>query len=195
VARYVKGPMLMSELRRLDIKLTHTHATVRIERPVLLGPGFSLHIPDRGTLVIGPGCRFRRGFYCEISGDGRVEIGAGTSFTGEAMIQCSTSITIGTQCVFGQACFIADGNHRFKDPDVHWAQQGYDFRPITIGDGVLALTKVTIVHDVGERVVVAAHSVVTQPASAYSVVAGAPAVVKSYFGPDAERREEQRKVP
>jgi acetyltransferase-like isoleucine patch superfamily enzyme len=111
------------------------------------------------------------------------------------MIQCTTSITIGTRCSFTQGTFMADGNHRYKDPDVHWAQQGYDFRPITIGDGVLALTKVTIVHDVGERVVVAAHSVVTQPAPAYSVVAGAPAQVKSYFGPDAQRRQEQPRVP
>jgi hypothetical protein len=28
---------------------------------------------------------------------------------------------------------IVDGNHRFKDPTVPVMQQGYDFRPITIG--------------------------------------------------------------
>jgi acetyltransferase-like isoleucine patch superfamily enzyme len=80
---------------------------------------------------------------------------------------------------------MADGNHRYKDPNVHWEQQGYDYRPITIGDGALILTKSTILNDVGERAVVAAHSVVTQPVPAYSLVAGAPAKVKSYFGPDA----------
>src|SRR4051812_8064122 len=74
-------PRLAWALRRRWLLLRHPHATVRFEGPCYLGPGFSLHIPDAGTFVVGPGVEFRRGFRAEISGEGRVTIGAGSVFT------------------------------------------------------------------------------------------------------------------
>jgi hypothetical protein len=43
------------------IQATHCHCTVAFEESVYLGPGFSLYIPDRGTVVVGLGTEFRRG--------------------------------------------------------------------------------------------------------------------------------------
>lgn len=179
-----------SDLRRLEVWLTHRHCRVEFEGPVRLGPGFQLHIPDRGTLVVGPGVDFRRRFYCEISGDGEVVIGGGTTFTAEAMIQCATSIRIGRRCAFGQSTFIVDGSHQFRDHTRHWSQQPDDHRPITIGDGVLVNTKCTVVNDIGDRAVVAANSVVTRPVPAYCLAGGAPARIIEYFGPPELRPDD-----
>jgi len=188
--RYIKGAMLASNLRKLAITLTHQHCTVEFRGPVRLGPGFSLMIPDRGRLIVGSGVDFRRGFYCEIGGDGSVEIGDGTTFTGDAMVQCSTSISIGRRCGFGQATFIVDGNHNFRDWQRHWLEQGDSFRDIVIGDGVAVNTKSTIINSIGERAVIGANSVVSKPIPPYCLAVGAPAKVIEYFGPPELRPSE-----
>jgi acetyltransferase-like isoleucine patch superfamily enzyme len=130
---------------------------------------------------------FRRGFACEIFGDGRVEIGAGTVFTSNALIQCTTSIEIGERCAFGQSTLIVDGYHRYRDPDIHWDDQGYDFRPIRIGSGVGVSDKCTIQADIADRAMIGTGSVVNRPIPAYSLAIGAPARVIRYFGPPDQR--------
>lgn len=170
-----RAARLASSLRRLQVTVTHGHATVRFDGPVRLGPGFALDLQGPGTLLVGPGVDFRRGFVCEISGDGRVEIGAGSIFTRDALVQCSTSIVIGRRCVFGQSAMLADGNHRFTDPDRHLLDQGYDFRPLVIGDGAVVMAKCTVLASLGARAIVAANSVVTRDVPAYTLVGGAPA--------------------
>lgn len=176
------GPRVASTVRRVLVMATHGHATVEFHGPARVGPGFSLQLPGNGTFIVGRGVDFRRGFVCEISGGGRVVIGDGSVFTSHALVQCSTSIDIGRRCVFGQSVLIADGNHRFRDPDRHLLDQGYDFRPITIGDGAVVTSKCTVLASIGERALVAAHSVVTQPVPPFTLVGGAPAKVLEHFG-------------
>ena len=181
--RYVHGPRLTSAWRRQLARLTHLHATVRISTPVRLGPGFRLWIPDAATFDVGPACDFRRDFVCEIGAGGTVSIGAGSIFTSSALVQISTSLTIGSRCVFGQAVMIADGNHRFRDHTRHLLDQGYDFRPITIGDNAVVTSKCTILASIGTGAVIGANSVVTRDIPAYCLAVGAPAKVVEYFGP------------
>lgn len=176
-ARHRWAPRAASALRRLDVQVTHGHATVEFRGPVRLGPGFALDLPGAGTFVVGAGVDFRRGFVCEISEQGRVVIGDGSIFTRDVLVQCTTSIDIGRRCVFSQDVLLADGNHRYSDPEVHPLDQGYDFRPLVIGDGALVLAKCTVLAPVGERAVVAAGSVVTRPVPAHTLVGGAPARV------------------
>jgi acetyltransferase-like isoleucine patch superfamily enzyme len=185
--RYYYGGRLASEMRRLSVVATHRHCTVKFLGPLHIGPGFSLFIPGDGTLIVGPGVQFRRGFVCEISEGGRVEIGARTTFTSHTLIQCSTSIEIGEHCDFGQATLIVDGNHRFRDPDRLLLEQGYDYRPIVIGRGATITTKCTIIANVGERAFIAANSVVVNDVPAFCLAAGAPAKVREYFGPPEKR--------
>lgn len=163
---------------------THAHARIEFRGPAYVGRGFQLMIPDNGTLIVGSGVQFRRDFVCEIHGNGRVEIGDNVIFTYGCVIQCSTSIKIGEGAIIAQQSLIVDGNHRFRDPTVPLLEQGYDYRPITIGPGALVLSKCTIVNDVGERAVIGANSVVTRPIPPYSVAAGTPARVLERFGPD-----------
>lgn len=187
--RYQWGGQLASWLRLVAVRTTHLHCRVEIQRPVRLGPGFSLYIPGGGTFVVGSGVDFRRNFVCEIEGDGRVEIGAGTIFTANTLIQCSTLVSIGRRCAFGQSTLIVDGYHRYRGLDSHWAEQGHDFRPIHIGDGAGISDKCTIQADVGERAMVASGSVVNRPVPAYCLAVGSPARVVRYFGPPELRDE------
>ena len=187
--RYRVLGQLASDARRLTILATHRHGTVRFHGSVHIGPGFELVMPENGSFIVGSGVDFRRRFACEIGGDGKVEIGNGTAFTSDVYIQCSTSITIGERSAFGQAVQIADGNHRFRDPDLNFLDQGYVFNPITIGSGVAVYSKSTIVADVGDHAVIATGSVVTKPVPPYCFVGGAPARILEYFGPPELRPE------
>ena len=183
---YGFGPRWLSSMRRAWVLLRHRHADVRFLGPVHIGPGFSLHIPHRGSFVVGPGVEFRRGFRAEVDGDGRISIGADSVFTYSVLLQCSTTIDIGKRCALGQSTIVVDGQHRFRDLDRPMQQQGYDFTPIRIGDDATIMSKVTVMASVGERAVVAANAVLTNPAPAYTVMAGVPARPIDYFGPPGE---------
>jgi acetyltransferase-like isoleucine patch superfamily enzyme len=189
VMRYDLGARAASTFRLLLIRATHTHCRVEIESPVRIGPGFSLFMPSGGEFVVGAGVHFRRNFTCEIGQGGRVEIGPGTEFTSNALIQCSTLVSIGARCAFGQSTLIADGYHRYRDPDLHWMDQGHEFRPIHIGEGAGVSDKCTIQSDVGERAMIASGSVVNRPVPPYCLAVGSPARVVRYFGPPERRHE------
>jgi acetyltransferase-like isoleucine patch superfamily enzyme len=181
--RYSWGARIASRMRVWLIRATHLHCHVEFQGPVRLGPGFQLNIAENGTFIVGHGVDFRRGFVCEIGGDGRVVIGDGTIFTSNALVQCSTSIEIGRRCVFGQSVLIQDGQHRYDSTDTHWLEQGHNYRPLTIGDGAGASDKCTIQADLGEGCVVASGSVVTRPLPANCIAAGSPARVVRVVGP------------
>ena len=111
---YVRGPLLMSDLRKRWVLLRNPHATIRFGKGTYLGPGFSLHMPAGGTFVTGEGVDFRRNFRAEVGPKGRIEIGAGSYLTYDVILACSTSIEIGERCGLGQSTFVADGNHRYR---------------------------------------------------------------------------------
>lgn len=185
--RYQLGDRIMSESRRLLVWGTHRHCRVEFRGPVRIGPGFELNIPHSGTLLVGSGVDFRRGFVCEILGTGRVTIGDRSVFTSHALVQCTTSIEVGERCVFGQSTLIVDGYHRYRDPNAHWDDQGYEYRPIRIADGVGVSDKCTVQADIGERAMIGSGSVVNRPIPAYCLAIGTPARVVRYFGPPEQR--------
>ena len=79
------------------------------------------------------------------------------------------------------------GNHQFRDHTQHLLDQGYDFRPITIGENAIVMSKCTILNSIGDGAIIGAGSVVTKPVPAYCVAVGAPARVVEYFGPPESR--------
>lgn len=181
--RYRTASRLASQARKQAALMTHLHCHVEFQGPVRLGPGFSLDIPDQGTFIVGPGVDFRRDFHCEISGQGRVKIGAGTTFTSGCTIQCTTSVDIGEGCTFAEGTLIVDGSHRFRDPERPLHSQGYDYRPITIGRGASVMAKATVMNDIGAGAFVGAHAVVTHPVPPFCLALGVPARVVENFGP------------
>jgi acetyltransferase-like isoleucine patch superfamily enzyme len=188
--RYVSGRRAASAWRRRALLATHRHADVEIAKGVTIGPRFDVWIPGESSLHIGAGCEFRRDFFLEIAPGGTVELAENVIFTSAALIQISTSLTIGSRAVFGQSVMIADGNHIYRDHTKHLLDQGYDFRPITIGDNAIVTSKCTILNSIGEGSIIGANSVVTRPIQAYCVAYGAPARVVEYFGPEEGRPPE-----
>jgi acetyltransferase-like isoleucine patch superfamily enzyme len=185
------GPRVMSWLRKRWVLFRNPHARIEFRGPVYLGPRFSLHMPRGGTFIVGPGVEFRRGFRAELAdGDARIMIGASTVFTYDVLVQCGASIEIGEHCMFGQATMVVDGNHRFRDLGRPMLHQGYDLRPLKLGDHVTITTKCTIIADIGERTFVAANAVVSRPIPPYCVAAGVPARVIDYFGPPDQEPSE-----
>ena len=186
------GPWLMSWLRRRWVIFRNPNAHIEFQGPVYLGPRFSIHAPTGGTFIVGPGVEFRRGFRAELQPEATVRIGGGAVFTYDVLIQCATTIDIGERCVFAQCAMLVDGNHRFRDLEKPMLAQGYDYRPLTIGDDATILSKATIVANVGTRAVVGANSVVTRDVPAYSVAAGVPGprdrLLRARAGPLGEQR-------
>ena len=188
--RYYRWPRVTSRLRRFWAVRSNPHATVRFGHGCIVGPGFRLMLPAGGSFIVGDNVEFRNGFRCELSlPTTRVEIGTGSVFTRDVLIQCSTEITIGERCMFGQTSMIVDGNHRYRDLSKPMLDQGYDYRAIRIEDDVTVLTKCTIVANIATRAVVGANSVVVRDIPPYTVAAGVPAKVRDYFGPPGHEPE------
>lgn len=166
----------------MGLLATHLHADVHIDPTAYLGPGFDLRVIGHGSVEIGERAEFRRGFLCEVSPGGKVTIGRRCVFTGVSLVQASTHIDFADDAVVGQGCMIADGSHRFRDPEIPVLEQGYNYRPVFIGPGVIIHTNVVVTNSIGERAVVAANSVVTRPVPAYCLAGGSPARVLEYFG-------------
>lgn len=173
----------MSNLRRWWVLARNPQANIQFKGPVYLGPGFSLHIPNGGTFVVGADVEFRRGFRAEIDGEGAILIGAGSRFTYSVLMQCSTLIDVGERCMFGQSTIVVDGQHRFRDLTKPMLDQGYEFQRIHVGDDAVVTTKCTVMSSIGERAFIGANSVVSRPVPPYTVAVGAPARPIDYFGP------------
>jgi acetyltransferase-like isoleucine patch superfamily enzyme len=184
------GPWLMSWLRKRWVIFRNPQAHIEFRGPVYLGPGFSLHMPEGGTFIVGPGVEFRRGFRAEIGAEGRLVIGPACYFTYDVVIGCNTSIEIGARCGIGQNAYIVDGSHRFRDLDRPFLEQGYSYRSIRIEDDAQIHSKCTIVNSIGTRAIIGANAVVTRPIPAYCVAGGVPARVLEYYGPPGQEPEE-----
>lgn len=187
---YRRGPRLMSTLRRWWVLARNPHADIRFEGAVYLGPGFSLHMPHGGTFIVGHGVEFRRRFRAELGPNARISIGAGSYLTYDVIISCDTSIDIGERCGIAQCTYIADGSHRYRDLEVPFLKQGYDYRAIRIEDDAQIHSKCTIVNNIGTRSVIGANAVVSRAIPPYCLAAGVPARVVDYFGPPGEEPAE-----
>jgi acetyltransferase-like isoleucine patch superfamily enzyme len=183
-AGYGHGPKVASALRKRWAKLRNPTARLEFGPGVYAGPGFSIHAPAGGAFTVGAGVEFRRNFRLELGApEARVSVGAGCYFTYDVIIACSTSIDIGDRVGLGQCTFVVDGSHRFRDLTKPFAEQGYDYRRLTIENDAQVHSKVTIVESIGERAVIGANAVVSRPIPPFTVAAGVPARVVDYFGP------------
>jgi acetyltransferase-like isoleucine patch superfamily enzyme len=184
---YFRGPLVMSRLRKWWVLFRNPQATIRFGRGTYLGPGFSLHMPHGGTFLTGEGVEFRRNFRAEVGPNGRIEIGTGSYLTYDVIITCDTAVEIGERCGLAQCTFVADGSHRFRDLNLPFLEQGYDYRPIQIENDVQIHSKCTIVNSIGTRSVIGANAVVSRPIPPYCLAVGVPARVVDYFGPEDRR--------
>ena len=177
------GPWLMSWLRKRWAIFRNPRGHIEFRGVVYVGPRFSLHMPQGGTFIVGHGVEFRRGFRAELGPEARIEIGDLCTFTHDVIISCDTSVTIEERSILGQGAYVVDGNHKFRDPERHFLDQGYVYRPIRIGPEAIVHSKCTIVNDIGERAIIGANSLIAKPIPAWCVAGGVPARVLDYYGP------------
>ena len=182
-SRKMRALLLASNVRKARLRLANPRASIDLREPVYFGPGTHLDLAEDATFIAHERTHFRRNCVVEVNGSGRVEVGEDTQFTYNVVVQCSTSVTIGKRCLVG-AAMIVDGNHGYRDLSRSLLQQDYEYRPITIADDVWIGIGAIVMADVGERGVVAANAVVTEPVAPYTVVGGVPARVISEFSPD-----------
>lgn len=178
------GPLL-SRLRigrfrdwyRWQWQVLRTPGTVRAENLPMVEPGFRLRVKKGATLLVGRDVKFYDGFTAYVEGTATVEIGDRTLFNVNSWVAAIDGLSIGSDCLFAPMVTITDGNHRFAISDVPFHAQGFDNRPVTIGDNVWIGAKATIINSVGRDSVVGANAVVTRPVPAGSIAAGVPARV------------------
>jgi acetyltransferase-like isoleucine patch superfamily enzyme len=110
-------------------------------------------------------------FSLGVADGAELHLGSGF-FNYGSYIVCTTKISIGNDCMFGDQLII-------RDDDFHYIDDHPRSAPITIGDRVWAGMRVTILKGVtiGEGAVIAAGAVVTKDVPPHSLVGGVPARV------------------
>ena len=106
-------------------------------------------------------------------------------------LQAAGGIEFGDDVILGPGVKIWSANHRFDDPSAKIAEQGYEYKKVTIGSGVWIGANAFIMPgaSIGDGVVISAGAVVGgKPIPAYKIVAGNPARV---IGP----RDPKQPVP
>ncbi|MGL5795618.1 MAG: acyltransferase [Waterburya sp.] len=145
--------------RDVGIKLSGTKSNINLANLASLARGVYLTVFERGEIMIGEQTYI--GPYTCISAYGKLKIGK--------------------NCLIASHSSIYAHNHNFADHNKIIAEQGFNYKGITIedncwlGSGVRILDGVTI----GQDSVIGAGAVVTKDIPAYSVAAGVPAKVIS----------------
>jgi len=95
-------------------------------------------------------------------------------------------VIIGKGSICAQHCFISGESHQYQDVTINFSREGFDIKPVAIGEDVWIGSNCIIVPGVtiGKKSVIGAGSVVTKDVPAFSLAVGNPAkVVKQYdFG-------------
>ena len=134
---------------------------------------YSRHFKSAGkNLTVYQGVRIRNIHLMSV-GD-NVYLGLENNF------QAGGGLTIGDRVAFGPGCKIWTINHKFDDLETPIMEQGYDFKPVSIGNDVWLAANVFVMPgvEIPEGCIVAAGSVVgVKKYPPYSIISGNPARV------------------
>ena len=113
-------------------------------------------------------------------GDGRIEIGDGTSLAGGCVLSSALHVRLGQRVLFARNVYVADHRHAFADGTRAVLDQGIEqVEPVTIGDGAWLGENVVVGPGVtiGRGAVIGANAVVLSDVPERTVAVGAPARV------------------
>ncbi len=118
------------------------------------------------------------------TGQGRIEIGAGTIIHPFVHLGAATRIKIGANCLFASHVYITDHDHDWRDPSLPITKaRGLLAAPVEIGNSVWLGERVMVLKGVriGDGAVIGAGAVVTHDIPAHTVAVGSPARVVQRF--------------
>lgn len=143
----------------------------RIERGIIWRVG------SKGRIHIGSKSVIRTG--AELKVDGKLKIGHRVLIGAWTTLSVLDELHIGDDCLLAERVSIRDHDHRFEQPSVPVADQGYRVATIRLGNNVWLGAGVTLLKGVslGDGCVVGANAVVTRSFPAGCVLAGVPARV------------------
>jgi acetyltransferase-like isoleucine patch superfamily enzyme len=121
-------------------------------------------------LVVFPGVR--------VLGAKGLRVGRNCRLGVDTMIQANGGVELGNNVMTGPDVKIWSVNHVYTDPDAPVSEQGYELKPVTIGNDVfIGMSSIILPGAViGDNVVISAGAVVGgKPVKAGSIVAGNPA--------------------
>lgn len=136
-------------------------------------------IYENGKIRLGHRVFFNKRCYVVASG-GVLLIGNNVSFNHSCTIVAMDKIVIGDNCKFGEMVSIYDHDHYISDGEGLIGHQGYRTQPIVIGSNVWfgGKTFVKAGVTIGDNVIVAAMTPVTQDIPSNSLVFGNPCTIR-----------------
>jgi acetyltransferase-like isoleucine patch superfamily enzyme len=117
-------------------------------------------------------------------GDGRLEIGDGSSLAGGCVLSAATSVRLGKKVLVARNVYVSDHSHAYADPHRAVVEQGLThLDAVEIGDGAWLGQNVVVCPGVtiGRGAVIGANAVVREDVPDYAVAVGIPAHVVSVF--------------
>lgn len=163
------------ERARLCLLEREQAGRLQLARRIRLEPGLIWRIGSNGRVRIGDAACLREG--TELKVDGLLEIGPRSLIGSWCVLSVLERLTIGADCLIAERVSIRDHDHRFGDPILPVAEQGYHVAPVSIGHNVWIGANAVLMKGVtlGDGCVVGANAVVTRDFGPGTVLVGAPA--------------------
>lgn len=160
---------------------------------VFLGKGVELSVRKGfGRIVIEPWVHL--GDHNRIRAhEGTITIGTKSVFGRDNTINAYLNVSIGSECIFSDAIYICDFDHRMDDITVPMRRQGIIKSPVVIESDVWVGTKVTVLRGsiIGRGSVIGANSVVKGYFEPLTIAGGVPArVIRSRRETTSEAQKE-----
>jgi acetyltransferase-like isoleucine patch superfamily enzyme len=137
-------------------------------------------------IAIGSDVKIGPGSWLETLGDGRLEIGDGSSLAGGCVLSAAGSVRLGRKVFVARNVHVSDHIPAFADPDRPVVEQGLtQLYGVVIGDGawigenVIVCPGVTI----GRGAVISGNAVVREDVPDHALAVGIPAQVVCRFAP------------
>lgn len=172
----------MSLLRALRRDLTIPEARLQVIQAILRGIPGETGVVLRRRLLRRRLARAGEGLViydgARIYGMQHLRVGHRCRIGVDNIIQANGGVTLGDDVILGPGVKIWSVNHVFARVDVAIWDQGYDQKPVTIGNGVWIGADCFIMPGatIGDHVVIAAGSVVgAKDVEPYAILAGNPA--------------------
>ena len=146
-----------------------------------LGSGVKISSTDGGTITLGSNVSVGRDSLL-VSKGGHLHIGNDVQLGPGCILVTLEDIQIGSHCLIAEYVVIRDQDHDFEDNKITAGK--FSTQAIRVGAQCWIGTKATLLKgaDVGNNVVIGAHSLVTDVIKDNAVAYGCPAKVRRYFG-------------